>query len=81
MKYKYERIYQEFVGDKEIQIRKNRREYILMYCKTTVKNFSKKAKLIKKSNIEAIIKCCKDLFDLEITKEQLLYSTNFKNNL
>ena len=50
-----------------------------MYCKATVKNFSKKAKLIKTSNIEAIIKCCKDLFDLEITKEQLLYSTNFKN--
>ena len=81
MKSKYVRLFKTEIGNKKIQIRKNRREYILMYCKTTVKNFNKKAKLIKKSNIEAIIKCCKDLFDLELTKEQLLYSTNFKNNL
>ena len=81
MKSKYVRLFKTEIGNKKIQIRKNRKEYILMYCKTTVKNFSKKAKLIKDSNIEAIIKCCKDLFDLEITKEQLLYSTNFKNNL
>jgi len=81
MKSTYLRLFETQIGDKNIQIRKNRREYILMYCKSSVKNFNKKAKLIKKSNIEAIIKCCKDLFDLEITKEQLLYSTAFKNNL
>tara|TARA_Y100000817_G_C16704084_1_gene476230 strand:- start:78 stop:323 length:246 start_codon:yes stop_codon:yes gene_type:complete len=81
MKSKYERIYETQIGNKKIEIRKNLKEYILMYCKSSVKNFNKKAKLIKDGNIEMIIKYCKDLFDLDLTKEQLLYSTNFKNNL
>jgi len=81
MKSKYVRLFKRKIGNKTIQIRKNRREYILMYCKTTVKNFNKKAKLFKNTNIDMIIKRCKDLFDLELTKEQVLYSTNFKNNL
>ena len=81
MKSKYERIYETQIGNKKIEIRKNLKEYILMYCKSSVKNFNKKAKLIKDGNIEMIIKYCKDLFQLDLTKEQLLYSTNFKNNL
>ena len=81
MKNKYERLYKAQIGDKKIQIRKNHKEYILMYCKTTVKDFNKKAKLIKDSNIETIIECCKELFNLNLSKKELLYSTNFKNNL
>ena len=82
MKHKYERVYGRIqIGDKKIEIRKNLKEYILMYCKSSVKNFNKKAKLFKNTNIDVIIKQCKDLFDLELTKEQLLYSTNFKSNL
>ena len=81
MKSKYIRLFKTEIGNKKIEIRKNLKEYILMYCKTSVKNFNKKAKLIKDGNIEMIIKYCKDLFDLDLTKEQLLYSTNFKNNL
>ena len=72
MKIKYKRLYNAHIGDRKIQIRKNKKEFILMYCKETVKDFNKKAKLIKDSNVDIIIKCCKDLFNLNITKEQLL---------
>ena len=81
MKSKYERLYETQIGNKKIQIRKNSKEYILMYCKTTVKDFNKKAKLIKDSNIETIIECCKELFNLNLSKEQLRYSTAFIDNL
>ena len=81
MKNKYERLYKAEIGNNKIQIRKNRKEYILMYCKTTVKDFNKKAKLIKDSNIETIIECCKELFNLNLSKEQLRYSTAIKDNL
>ena len=81
MKSKYERLYETQIGNKKIQIRKNSKEYILMYCKTTVKDFNRKAKIIRDSNIEEIIECCKELFNLELTKEQLRYSTAFLSNL
>ena len=81
MKSKYERIYETQIGNKKIQIRKNRKEYILMYCNSSVKNFNKKAKLIKDSNIETIISFCKKLFNLNLTKQDLLYSTAFISNL
>ena len=81
MKSTYLRIFKAQIGDKNIQIRKNRKEYILMYCKTTVKDFNRKAKIIRDSNIETIIECCKELFNLELTKEQLRYSTAFLSNL
>ena len=81
MKSKYLRLFKTEIGNKKIQIRKNRKEYILMYCKTTVKDFNKKAKLIKDANVETIIAACKKLFNLELTKKQLRYSTVFMNNL
>ena len=81
MKSKYEELFKTQIGDKKIQIRKNHSEYILMYCKTTVKDFNRKAKIIRDSNIETIIECCKELFNLELTKEQLRYSTAFLSNL
>ena len=81
MKSKYERIYETQIGNKKIQIRKNRKEYILMYCNSSVKNFNKKAKLIKDSNVETIISYCKKLFNLNLTKQDLLYSTAFISNL
>ena len=81
MKSKYERIYETQIGNKKIQIRKNRKEYILMYCNSSVKNFNKKAKLIKDSNVETIISYCKKLFNLNLTKEELQYSTAFRSNL
>ena len=71
MKSKYERLYETQIGNKKIQIRKNSKEYILMYCKTTVKDFNRKAKIIRDSNIEEIIDCCKELFNLNLSKEQL----------
>ena len=71
MKSKYERLYETQIGNKKIQIRKNSKEYILMYCKTTVKDFNRKAKIIRDSNIEEIIECCKELFNLNLSKEQL----------
>ena len=81
MKSKYLRLFKTEIGNKKIQIRKNRKEYILMYCKTTVKDFNKKAKLIKDANVETIIECCKKLFDLSLTKDDLLYSTALRSNL
>ena len=81
MKSKYERLYETQIGNKKIQIRKNSKEYILMYCKTTVKDFNRKAKIIRDSNIEEIIECCKELFNLNLSKEQLTYSTAFTDNL
>ena len=81
MKSKYERIYETQIGNKKIQIRKNRKEYILMYCNSSVKNFNKKAKLIKDSNVETVISYCKKLFNLNLTKQDLLYSTAFISNL
>ena len=66
MKSKYERLYKAQIGDKKIQIRKNRKEYILMYCKTTVKDFSRKAKRINDSNVETIIRYCRELFNLNL---------------
>ena len=81
MKSKYKRLYKTQIGNNKIQIRKNHKEYILMYCKTSVKDFSKKAKLIKDANVEIIIGACKDLFNLDITKEQLRYSTNYMDIL
>ena len=81
MKNKYERLYETQIGNKKIEIRKNLKEYILMYSKTTVKDFNKKAKLIKDANVETIIAACKKLFNLELTKKQLRYSTVFMNNL
>ena len=71
MKSKYIRLFKTEIGNKRIQIRKNRKEYILMYCKTTVKDFNRKAKIIRDSNIEEIIECCKELFNLNLSKEQL----------
>ena len=81
MKNKYERLYETQIGNKKIEIRKNLKEYILMYSKTTVKDFNKKAKLIKDANVETIIECCKKLFDLSLTKDDLLYSTALRSNL
>ena len=52
-----------------------------MYCKTTVKDFNRKAKLIKDDNLDIIIKYCRELFNLNITKEQLSYSTNYSEVL
>ncbi len=80
MKSKYVRLFKTEVGDKKIQIRKNRKEYILMYCKSSVKDFNKKAKLIKDSNVETIISYCKKLFNLNLTKKELQYSTSFRSN-
>ena len=81
MKSKYIRLFKTEIGNKKIQIRKNRKEYILMYCNSSVKNFNKKAKLIKDSNVETIISYCKKLFNLNLTKQDLLYSTAFISNL
>lgn len=81
MKSKYLRLFKTEIGNKKIQIRKNRKEYILMYCKTTVKDFNKKAKLIKDANVETIIAACKKLFNLSLTKDDLLYSTALRSNL
>ena len=77
MKSKYESLFKTQIGNKIVEIRKNQEEYILMYCKPTIKNFNKKAKRIKDSSIETILKYCRDLFNLNITKEQLRYSTNY----
>ncbi len=81
MKSKYIRLFKTEIGNKKIQIRKNRKEYILMYCQSSVKDFNKKAKLIKDSNVETIISYCKKLFNLNLTKQDLLYSTAFRSNL
>ena len=81
MKSKYVRLIKTQIGNIIIEIRKNRKEYILMYCKTSVKDFNKKAKLIKDSNVETIISYCKKLFNLNLTKEELKYSTAFRSNL
>tara|TARA_B100002052_G_C15876075_1_gene597047 strand:- start:2279 stop:2524 length:246 start_codon:yes stop_codon:yes gene_type:complete len=81
MKSKYQKLFKKEIGNKKIEIRKNRKEYILMYCKTSVKDFNKKAKLIKDSNVETIISYCKKLFNLNLTKEELQYSTAFRSNL
>ncbi|MBI45685.1 MAG: hypothetical protein CMG66_05945 [Candidatus Marinimicrobia bacterium] len=80
MKSKYEKLFKARIGDKKIEIRKNKQEYILMYCKSTIKNFNKKAKRVN-GNIESIIESCKELFDLNITKKQLSYSTSFMDIL
>ena len=76
MKSKYKSVFKTHIGNKVIEIRKNQQEYILMYCKSSIKNFNKKAKRIKDNSIETILNNCKTLFNLNITKEQLGYSTN-----
>ena len=76
MKSKYKSVFKTHIGNKVIEIRKNQQEYILMYCKSSIKNFNKKAKRIKEGSIRNIIKHCSDLFDLNITKEQLGYFRN-----
>ena len=45
MKSAYLRLFKAQIGDKNIQIRKNSKEYILMYCKTTVKDFNQSIEL------------------------------------
>ena len=72
MKSKYESIYKTYKDDKVIEIRKNQQEYILMYCKSSIKNFNKKAKRIKDVSIKNIIKYCRDLLGVNITKETII---------
>ena len=71
MKSKYTILFQQNQNNTEIQIRKNNKEYILMYCKNTVNDFDKKAIRIKDVDIESIIEHCKNIFDIELTKEDL----------
>ena len=71
MKSKYRELFKAQIGNNKIQIKKNHKEYILMYCKNTVKDFDKKAKRIKDINVESIIKYCKELFDIELSKDKL----------
>ncbi len=72
MKSKYTILFQEQFNDTVIQIRKNNKEYILMYCKNSVKDFDRKAKRIRDIDINTIIKRCHILFDINITKDILL---------
>ena len=71
MKYKYQELYKNTIGNTLIKIVQSKSFYVVQYCKVSTKDFNRKANRFKSSNFDEISSFCKKIFALTISIDDL----------